>query len=174
MRKPRGELLHLAFGTGHLFFEQHLEIGADHLIAVRLGGLVVRADWSGLCGAGSLTRLCRTKSGGLLLLILEQTRRAALGMAGSETRPHTSGVLLNLPKNPRIRGGHPANHHGVASGLGDHGAGVFGRTNVAVADHRNLDRLLYGSDPFPASVSAVALLASTGVERDRAQAAVFG
>ena len=39
--EPRGELLHLAHGVGQFFFDQHLEIGADHLVAVDFGGLVV-------------------------------------------------------------------------------------------------------------------------------------
>ena len=45
--EPGGELLHLAFCSGHFFFEQHLEIGADHLVAVGLGGLVVGLGLSG-------------------------------------------------------------------------------------------------------------------------------
>src|ERR1700722_14476584 len=42
VREPRGELLHLAFGSGHFLFQQHLEIGANHLVAICLGRLIVR------------------------------------------------------------------------------------------------------------------------------------
>jgi len=41
--EPRRELLHLALGSGHAFFQQHLKVGADHLLAVAFGGLVVIA-----------------------------------------------------------------------------------------------------------------------------------
>src|ERR1035441_8010920 len=87
---------------------------------------------------------------------------------------HPRSILLNLPKNPRIRRGHAADHHRIAAGLGDDGAGVFGRANVAIADHGNLDCLLDGGDPFPARVSAIALLTRPGVQRNRAEAAAFG
>src|SRR5271168_1817401 len=42
VRKPRCELFHLAFSSGHFLFKQHLEIRADHLVAISLGGLVVK------------------------------------------------------------------------------------------------------------------------------------
>ena len=41
MGEPGGELLHLTFGTRHFFFEQHLKISADHLVAIGLGGFVI-------------------------------------------------------------------------------------------------------------------------------------
>jgi hypothetical protein len=41
VREPGGELLHLADGVGEFFFDQHLEVGADHLVAVGFAGLVV-------------------------------------------------------------------------------------------------------------------------------------
>ena len=39
--EPARELLHLADGVREFFFNQHLEIGADHLVAIQFGGLVV-------------------------------------------------------------------------------------------------------------------------------------
>src|SRR5450759_3564026 len=130
--EPRRELLHLAFRSGHFFFQQHLEIGADHLVAVGFGGFVV-----------------------------DFFRRALLRWTGGDARPSTAHILRNLPEDPRIRRGHAADHHGVAAGLGDDGTGVFGRTDVAIADHGNLDCLLDGGDPFPARVSAVATVSYT-------------
>jgi hypothetical protein len=76
-------------------------------------------------------------------------------------------VLLNLPEDPRIRRGGPSNHHRIAARLRDHGAGVFGRTNIAVADHRNLHGIFHRGDPLPAGLAAVALFAGTGVKADR-------
>src|SRR5262249_23251574 len=42
MREPGGELLHLASRVWQLFFDQHLEIGANHFVAISFGRLVVR------------------------------------------------------------------------------------------------------------------------------------
>jgi len=41
VREPRRELLHFADGVGEFLFDQHLEVGADHLVAVEFGGVVV-------------------------------------------------------------------------------------------------------------------------------------
>src|SRR6266550_296663 len=41
MCEPGGELLHLAFGPEHFFFDQHLEVSADHLVTVFLCRFVV-------------------------------------------------------------------------------------------------------------------------------------
>ena len=43
MCEPRGELLHLACRSGHLFFNQHLEIGADHFVPIGIGGFAIAA-----------------------------------------------------------------------------------------------------------------------------------
>src|SRR5437660_8608413 len=42
MREPGGELLHLAFRSWHFFFDEHLEIGADHFVAIGFGRLIVK------------------------------------------------------------------------------------------------------------------------------------
>src|ERR1700733_11001011 len=107
--EPTGELLHLADRVGEFFFDQHLEVGADHLVAVGLGGVIV-------------------------------------GISG--------GVLFDLAEDPGIRWGGAADHDGVTSSLGDHGAGVFGAADIAVADDRNLHGIFYGGDPFPAGLAA--------------------
>src|SRR5205807_3546968 len=95
---------------------------------------------------------------------------ASLRGADECVRPYAGGcsiyVLVDLAEDPRICWGHSADHYGVASGLGDYGAGIFGRTDVAIADHGNLHGLFSGCDPFPARVSAVALLAGAGVQGD--------
>src|SRR5580704_219616 len=41
MREPTGELLHLSDGVGEFFFDQHLKVGADHLVAVAFARVVV-------------------------------------------------------------------------------------------------------------------------------------
>ena len=51
-------------------------------------------------------------------------------------------VLRNLPEDPRVRRRGAADHHRVAAGLRHHGRRVFRSANVAVADDRNLHRLL--------------------------------
>src|SRR5579864_5127671 len=43
MREPAGELLHLARRARQFLFDEHLEVGADHLVAVFGRGLVVAA-----------------------------------------------------------------------------------------------------------------------------------
>src|SRR4051812_31667252 len=82
-------------------------------------------------------------------------------------------VLLDLAENPRVAWGGAADHNGVAASLRDHGAGIFGRADIAIADDGNLHGVFNGGDPFPASVPAVSLLAGAGVEGDGGQAAAF-
>jgi len=127
--EPGGELFHLAFGSRHFFFEEHLEVRCGSFGGGRL-------QWA--------RRSCHTHE------------------------------LFDLAEDPWIRWRHTSYHYGVAAGLGYYGAGVFGRADVAVADHGNLDGLLDGGDPFPAGVSAVALLAGAGVEGNGSEAATFG
>ena len=79
------------------FDEEHLEVGADHAVAVLLGGQVVAAG---------------------------------------------RGVLGNLAEDPGIGGRGAADHDGVAAGFGDHGGGVFGGADVAVADDGDVDGVL--------------------------------
>ncbi len=135
--EPGGELLHLAGGfgggrargVGGKLGEQHLEVGADHAVAVLVGGQVVAAG---------------------------------------------GGVLRDLAEDPWIGGRGAADHHGVAAGLGDQGAGVFGGADVAIADDGDADGVFDLGDVVPAGLAGVALLAGAGVERDGVEAAVFG
>src|SRR5215472_1666451 len=83
-------------------------------------------------------------------------------------------VFFDLPEDPWVGRSHAADHDGVAAGLGDHGAGVFWSTDVAVADHGNLHGVFDGRDPFPAGLAAVTLFAGAGVERDGGEPAAFG
>ena len=126
--EPAGELLHLAdavtvallagdlacgFDSGGtsgfcgLFdgdlIDQHLEVGADHAVAVVVGGVVVGSDAGGLFGGG---------------------------------------VLGDLAEDPWVRGSGAADHDGIAVGRVDHGGGVFGGADVAVADYRDIDCVL--------------------------------
>ena len=158
--EPAGELLHFADavavalvtgdlaggfdgsgagGFGGLFdgdlVDQHLEVGADHAVAVVVGGVIVGADAGGLFGGG---------------------------------------VLGDLAEDPRVRGSGAADHDGIAVGRVDHGGGVFGGADVAVADYRDIDCVLYCGYVLPAGLSCVAVLAGAGVEGYGVEAAVFG
>src|ERR1700722_901742 len=83
-------------------------------------------------------------------------------------------VLLDLAEDPWIRWRHPANHHGITAGLRHDRKGILWRADIAIADHRNRYRLFHRCNPFPSGVSAIALLASTGMQRDRTKAQAFG
>src|SRR5207244_7748977 len=90
---------------------------------------------------------------------------------GEGTRPYvvrgdSCAVLLDLAENPGIGRCRAADHDRITSGLGDHGAGVFRRADIAVADHGNFYRILDGGDPIPAGLAAVALLASASVRSE--------
>src|SRR5579885_3326325 len=61
-------------------------------------------------------------------LVTVMLSRLAVG-AGSE-------ILLNLAENPWIRRCGAADHHGIASGFAHHTDRVFGRDDIAIADHR--------------------------------------
>src|ERR1700746_3391507 len=60
---------------------------------------------------------------------------------------HRNAILLNLAEYPWVRRRGPPNHYGIAAGLFDHGAGVFGRADIAVPDHGNLYCSFDGGDP---------------------------
>src|ERR1019366_1418564 len=72
----------------------------------------------------------------------------ALGLGLRVVRPGEC-VLLDLAEDPGIGGCGAADHDGVASRFGDHGGGVLGRPNVAVADDGNFSGVLEDSDPLP-------------------------
>ncbi len=84
------------------------------------------------------------------------------------------GVLRDLAEDPGVGGGGAADHDGVAAGLGDHGDGVLGGEDVAIADDGDADGVLDGGDVLPARLAGVAVLAGAGVQGDGVQAAVFG
>ena len=77
------------------------------------------------------------------------------------------GVLRDLAEDPGVGGRGAADHDGVAAGGVDHGGGVFGRADVAVADDRNVDGVLDGGDVLPAGLAGVAVLAGAGVQGAR-------
>src|SRR5205085_181640 len=83
-------------------------------------------------------------------------------------------ILLNLSEDPGIRRRRSADHDGIAAGGRDHRARVFWRANVAIANDGNFDCIFDCRNPFPARVSAVTLLSRAGVQRYRAESAIFG
>src|ERR1700751_5908293 len=93
--------------------------------------------------------------------------------ASRMTISYCFAVLLDLAEDPWVAGGHAANHDRVAVRLGDHRAGVFGGTDVAVADDRDPDGVFDGGDPFPAGLAAVAHFTGAGMEGDCGQPAIF-
>src|SRR5579872_2341767 len=84
--EPAGELLHLADSVGEFFLNQHLEIGADHLVAVEFGGLVVGVR-------GALKGLVRGRGGPCRFLTRQYAansiRRASLDRADECVRAYT-------------------------------------------------------------------------------------
>src|SRR5207302_3290387 len=77
-------------------------------------------------------------------------------------------------ENPGIRWRSPSDHDRVATGLCCHGNGIFGSADVAVSYYGNRNRVLYSGYIFPASVAAVALFASAGVQRNSIEPAILG
>src|SRR5437879_8677879 len=63
------------------------------------------------------------------------------------------GVLRDLAEDPGVRRCSAADHHGVAAGGVDHGGGVFGGADIAVADDRNADGVFHGGDVLPAGLA---------------------
>src|SRR6185437_16735769 len=154
-----------AFRVGKLFFNQHLEVCTDHLVAVRFRGLVV----TGLRAVPEqITFPAHTREG-------HGFSRADRSLYVRGFSPRESGVsfaiLLDLAEDPWIRRCHAADHRCVAASLRNHGAGIFGRANVAVSDDGNFYGIFHRGDPFPAGLAAITLLAGAGVESDRAKAA---
>src|SRR5262249_45311326 len=143
--------------VGQFFLDEHAEIGADHFVTIALGGLIVgfHRAW--------LDRMTIDIRPGMV--------RGDIRRLSGQCQP--LAVLLNLAENPGIRGSAAADHYGMASCGCYHGTGIFGRADIAVSDDGNLDRVLHRPNPLPASIAAVALLASAGVESDRREAAVL-
>ncbi len=83
-------------------------------------------------------------------------------------------VLLNLAEDPGIGTGAAADHDGVAVGFADHADGVFGRDDIAVADHGDLDGGFDFGDAGPIGLAGVALLAGAGMQGDGLEAAILG
>ena len=107
-------------------------------------------------------------------LVVRLCCRTALGrIAGGSCSYVAVGILRNLPEDPGIRGSGAPDHHRVTTGLRHHAASVLGAPNVPVADDGNFHGVLHRSNPFPARIAAIALLAGAGVQCDRAEAAVF-
>jgi len=64
-------------------------------------------------------------------LVVGLAMRACVG-PDAFVRRYVVCILLDLSEDPRICRSHSTDHYGVASGLGDDGAGIFGRANIAV------------------------------------------
>ncbi len=99
MRKPGGELLHLAFGSRHLLFDQHFEVSSNHLVAVSFAGLVVTTIY---VAPDALVRGGERSSPEICFASWNQSR-ALLRWAGEGARPYatSAAILLNLPEDPR-------------------------------------------------------------------------
>src|SRR6266852_3498055 len=117
--EPRRELLHLPFRSGHFFFQQHLEVGTDHLVAVGFGGFVVGLVSRTIRGCGASLRW--TAEGGC----------PYVNWTGGDARRSTY-VLLDLAEDPRICRGHPAYHFVVVPS----GAEFHGEGNLHGGSHR--------------------------------------
>src|SRR6185312_508074 len=72
-------------------------------------------------------------------------------------------VLGDLAEDPRIRRRRATDHDGVAAGGVDHRGRIFGRTDVAIADDRNLHGILDRGNVLPARVAGVAVFAGACV-----------
>ena len=83
-------------------------------------------------------------------------------------------VLRNLAKDPGVGRRGAADHHAVAASFGHHRRRSLRSADVAVADHRNLHRLLHAGDPLPARLPAIALFARAGMQRHGVQPLGFG
>src|ERR1700719_1622728 len=162
MREPGGELLHLADSVGEFFFDQHLEVGADHLVAVGLAGLVVGELGRFHVAPDAFVRGSRRQRGAFIIWVAGIFKT----WADECVRPYVGAVLLDLAKDPGIRWGGAADHYRVTARLRDHGTGVFRRANVAVADHRNLYRILDGGNPLPSGLAAITLLTRARMQGD--------
>src|ERR1700722_8718480 len=83
-------------------------------------------------------------------------------------------VLLHLPKNPRVSGGGPADHDGVAARFADHAFGIFGGVDVAVTDDGNLHRLFHSGDDAPVGGAGVTLQSRARMDSNTFDSHVFG
>jgi len=170
--EPCGKLLHLSFRAGHFFLDQHLEISADHLVAVGVARLVIGSIGGRRPGVVGLRPTYEDDTAiqacALSLARTDPLARLRVALARCRT------ILLNLAKDPGIRRRRAADHDGVTTSLLDHTAGIFGSADIPVSDHRNLDRLLDCANPLPSRLAAIALLAGASMQGDGAQAAVLG
>src|ERR1700741_5150240 len=82
-------------------------------------------------------------------------------------------VLSDLPEDPWIRWSRPPDHYSVAAGLGNQRTGVFRAAHIAVADDGNLHRVIYRSDPPPARLARIALLARPRMQRHSVQSGLL-
>src|SRR5580704_13393018 len=85
---------------------------------------------------------------------------------GGRIVPASRGILLHLPKNPRVSGGGAAYHHGVAAGFADHALGVFRGVDVAVTDDGDLHCLFHRSNDAPVGSAGVTLQSRARMHRD--------
>src|SRR5215207_10534987 len=87
--------------------------------------------------------------------------------------PNDRGNLPKARQQPRA-GTASAYNYPVDTGFAHHPQGVTGLPDVAVSQHRNLNRCLERRNGMPVSRAGVSLLGGTPVQRDRGTSAVLG
>src|SRR5271167_2814655 len=103
MREPRSKLLHLAHRIRQFLLDQHLEVGANHLVAIGLAGFFVRR-----CGI-EFPRSARDLGVRLRRRTIAST---LLRWTAEDGCPYVvfaepCVVLLDLAEDPGIRGRRP-------------------------------------------------------------------
>ena len=73
-------------------------------------------------------------------------------------------VAFQLPEDPRIASGSPADHNAVAAGLLHHVQGVLHASDVPVSDDRDAHRLFHLPDDVPVRFSGIVLLSCPPVD----------
>ena len=95
-------------------------------------------------------------------------RRAGQRFAGTQG-------MLDAREKPGISLRRAPDHHRIAAGLFIHAPDVGGGARVAVADHRNADRLLHACDQRPVGFAVVVMsFAGARMHRHRDQTFLFG
>ncbi len=96
---------------------------------------------------------------------VEAQHPQALGVADLAHRPALDQVI-DLPKNPGIHDGRPADHDARRLGGAQAPQGLLRRGDVARTDHRHWDGLGHGVDDAPVGAARVELGAGTAVDGD--------
>ena len=104
-----------------------------------------------------------------LFHLTAQGIHAGLQVGGLGFRGALDGGIHPL-KQPRVAQRSTGDHHAVAAGLLHHGHGILGRMDVAVAQHRHMDCLLYPGNDLRVDARGVHLLTGAGVYRNEGRA----